>query len=169
MHSMNRRDRRSRARAAVRITALTAVVAVLTLTGCTGSGDHGGTAPTTAAAKQTGPDPSLSPPPSFAGVQHALPSGTALANVPDLYKVTALTACSATPHGWKGVGTLENTGDQAITATVVVLFTDAQARDVDSATAKVQVAAGATARWTAARTFDAPAGTRCVLRAVRPG
>jgi hypothetical protein len=166
MGSVNRRDGDRRALAAVRVTALAAVAAALALTGCSGSG--AGTAPPTPVVRQTGPDPSLRPPPSFAGVQHVLPSGTALTNDPDLYKDATLTACSATSKGWRGAGTLRNTGDHAITATVVVLFTDAQARDIDSASSKVQVAAGATARWTAARAFDAPQGTRCVLRAVRP-
>jgi hypothetical protein len=147
-------------------TALAGALAAFALTGC--SGGTGAATPASPAGRHTGPNPSVSPPPSFAGVQHALPSDAALANDPDLYKDATLTACSATAKGWQGVGTLKNTADHAITATVVVLFTDAQARDVDSATTKVEVAPGATARWTAARAFDAPKGTRCVLRAVRP-
>jgi hypothetical protein len=144
--------------------------AVIALTGCTGKG--AAPAPTalntaTGATDRVGPDPKISPPPPFAGVQHALPSGPALANDPSLYKEAALTGCSATARGWKGTGTLENPGRHASTARITVLFTDAQARDVASATATVKVAAGRTARWTAARRFDAPEGTRCVLRAVR--
>jgi hypothetical protein len=160
------------ARADARVTAATALVAVvgtLALAGCTGSGGHA--APTrtgpTAARTQVGPDPHASPPPSFTGTRHALPSGPALANEPDLYKEAALTRCSATPTGWAGAGTFRNTTDHAITVAVVVLFTDAQARDIDSATATVDVAAGETGEWTASRDFDAPEGTRCVLRAVR--
>jgi len=104
--------------------------------------------------------------PSFAGVQHELPSGSALDNTPALYEQVALTGCDATPDGWRAEGTAENTGAEALTYAVLVLFTDAQARSVDSATTEVTVAPGETGAWRAERDFQAPAGTLCVVRAV---
>jgi hypothetical protein len=112
---------------------------------------------------------SATPPPTFSGTQHPLPSGKALTNEPDLYKIVSLTGCSAQPHGWRATGTADNKGRASLKLTIVVLFTDAQARDIDSATTTVHAAPGKNSPWTAARTFRAPAGTRCVIRAVQPG
>ncbi len=132
-------------------------VLALALTGCTGA-VHPPATPSPAAT--------LAPPPKFSGIQHPLPTGTATANDPGLYENAVLTGCSAAAGGWRGTGTLKNPGTTKLTATVLVLFTDAQARVVDSATAKIAVAPGVTATWKATRKFTASSGTRCVLRAV---
>ncbi|WP_181410718.1 hypothetical protein [Nocardioides humi] len=106
------------------------------------------------------------PPEEFAGVQHRLPKGAALRNVPALYEQVALTGCAAKADGWRAEGTADNADPEALTFAVVVFFTDPQARIVDSATTTVAVAPGGSGTWTAEREFEAPAGTRCVVRAV---
>ena len=135
-----------------------ALVLATALAACTRSGDP---VPTPG----TGP---ATPPPTFSGVRHPLPTGSALANDPELYGRAELTGCAAVSGGWKASGTLKNPGAAEVAAVIVVLFTDAQARAVDSATAEVRVSAGRTGTWSATRAFRAPEGTRCVLRAVRP-
>lgn len=108
-----------------------------------------------------------STPPEFAGVQHRLPRGKALENDPVLYEQVALTGCEATADGWRAVGSATNPGPDPIGFTVLVLFTDAHARVVDSASTTVDVPVGATKNWTATRAFETTPGTSCVVRAVR--
>jgi hypothetical protein len=115
------------------------------------------------------PTASSTRPPAFTGVRHPIPTGSALANDPELYGRVVLTDCAATSDGWKATGTMKNPGAAKTTASILVIFTDAQARMIDSATTTVEVKAGAKASWAAARKFSAPAGTRCVVRAVRSG
>ncbi|MDQ6523246.1 hypothetical protein RB608_06525 [Nocardioides sp. LHD-245] len=104
--------------------------------------------------------------PTFVGVQHKLPAGKALKNVPDLYEQVALTGCEATDGGWAATGTAGNESGEDLRLTVLVLFTDAQARIVDSAATTVAVPAGGNETWTAERAFAAPVGTQCLVRAV---
>ncbi|WGX97604.1 hypothetical protein [Nocardioides sp. L-11A] len=104
--------------------------------------------------------------PTFVGVQHKLPTGKALKNVPDLYEQVALTGCEATDGGWAATGTAGNRSGEDLRLTVLVLFTDAQARIVDSAATTVAVPAGGSEAWTAERAFTAPDGTQCLVRAV---
>jgi hypothetical protein len=144
-----------------------AVLGAATLAACTGSSGtrHDAAGPTSRAAAPT-PSSPVSAPPTFSGTQHRLPTGAATKNNPQLYKNVSLTGCSATAHGWKGTGTATNTTSRAIDYSVLVLFTDAQARDIDSATATIRVPARTSAHWTAARKFAAPKNVQCVIRAV---
>lgn len=105
-------------------------------------------------------------PVAFAGVQHPIPKGAALSNVPSLYEQVELTGCEAAPQGWKAVGTARNDGAGRQELEVLVFFTDERARVVDSAAATVSVPAGSTRTWTAERKFEKPPGTKCVVRAV---
>jgi hypothetical protein len=116
------------------------------------------------------------PPPPFAGAEHKLPKGKALRNDPDLYKAVALTGCERSADGWRATGTIKtDTGTAGDTGeggasrgvSILVLFTDAQARAIDSARTTVDVTAGETTDWTAAKAFSAPAEVDCVVRAVR--
>jgi len=107
--------------------------------------------------------------PAFSGVRHPIPTGSALASDPDLYGRVALTGCGATSDGWKATGTMRNPGSSRTTASILVLFTDPQARTIDSATTTVETKAGDTVSWIARRAFSAPPGTRCVIRAVQKG
>jgi hypothetical protein len=159
-----------RAHAAAGLLALTLICGV---TACTSSprtssrASSGTSSGPTSARSATGTVPAT-PPPSFAGTAHRLPSGTALANDPDLYKTVALTSCTRTADGWAGHGTATNPTGTAIDYAIVVLFTDAQARDIDSASVSITVPARHQGTWTATRAFAAPTGTRCVVRAVHP-
>ncbi|WP_157537128.1 hypothetical protein [Nocardioides sp. Root190] len=114
-------------------------------------------------------DQASEPAPEFSGVQHRIPSGTALRNDPELYQHVALTGCDPTADGWRAVGTAHNPGSGELTFDVLVFFTDAQARIVDSATTTVTVSAGSTTTWTARRRFETTPGTACVVRAVSRG
>lgn len=107
--------------------------------------------------------------PKFVGVQHPIPSGKALANIPDMYKYVLKTGCSSITGGWQAVGTARNTTAEPLPFKILVFFTDAQARIVDSASTTVSVPAKATGHWTASRRFKAPKGTQCVVRAVNKG
>ncbi|MCR1786055.1 hypothetical protein KVF89_26205 [Nocardioides carbamazepini] len=140
--------------------ACAATAAVLTLSACSGGSTD---AEADAEARAT---PAERPAPAFTGVRHELPTGAALDNDPDLYEHVAQTGCEATADGWKAEGSAENTGTEARTFVVLVLFTDPQGRSVDSASASVTVGPGETGDWIAERDFDAPAGTLCVVRAV---
>lgn len=139
------------------VAALLAPAPLLALAGCSDASPPAEADPGAAAGHDV---------PSFAGVQHELPSGAALDNAPDLYEHVALTGCEATDDGWRALGTAENTSEAELTFSVLVVFTDAQARIVDSASAQVTVAPSDAGEWTAERTFEAPAGTSCVVRAV---
>lgn len=110
----------------------------------------------------------LTPPPELRRGRHPLPEGKALTNDPELYDDVALTGCRRTPQGWRAGGTVENTGAEPREYSIVVFFTDAQARAVDSATATVAVRPGDDRRWTAQRRFDGPDDVRCLVRAVHP-
>jgi hypothetical protein len=112
---------------------------------------------------------SAGPAPAFSGVQHRIPSGDALRNDPELYDHVALTGCDATSDGWKAVGTAHNPRSGELALDVLVFFTDAQARVVDSASTTVSVSAGSTTTWTARRQFETTPGTTCVVRAVSRG
>lgn len=144
-----------------------ALVIAAGVTACTSGGgpSHPTSLPST--ARTHGPDTAATPPPKFSGIRHPLPSGAALKNDPNLYKTIRLTDCGATGAGWKAVGTAHNPTRQAIEYRIVVVFTDAQARAIDSADTTLTVPVGRTREWTGARKFKAPDGTRCVVRAVR--
>lgn len=107
--------------------------------------------------------------PAFAGVHHRLPTGHALHNDPALYEQVTLTRCAATASGWRATGSATNPGADHLDVAVLVFFTDAQARVVDSASTTVSVPAGSTSTWTAEREFDTSPGTTCAIRAVAPG
>jgi len=136
--------------------------AALSAAACT-SDDTTKTPPTDA---RESPAPSLTPPPTFGGVQHELPTGDALANDPDLYKNVALEGCEQTADGWQATGAATNDSGDELTYGILVFFTDAQARTVDSAQTTVTVAPGGTESWTAAQQFTGE-GIQCVVRAVR--
>ncbi len=104
--------------------------------------------------------------PGFVGVQHAIPMGAALTNVPRLYEQVTLTGCGATADGWQATGTAANESSTEQTLRVLVLFTDAQARTVDSASTTVTVPVDSSETWTAEQKFSAPEGTRCLVRSV---
>ena len=106
-------------------------------------------------------------PPRFTGVQHPLPHGTALKNDPELYRLVSMVSCAATDGGWRAAGVVHNSDKHPRKLEIVVIFTDAQARAVDSATTQVSVSADDEADWSATRTFHAPPRTQCVVRAVR--
>jgi len=141
---------------------LVAAVA-LGATACTGPSPK-----PTDAGDQTGAARTATPPPPFTGVRHALPDGDALANDPELYKNVALEKCERTSKGWTAKGTVANPGSAAASYSILVFFTDPQARALDSARTTVTVPAGASHDWTAKRDFSAD-GVKCVVRAVSDG
>jgi len=148
-------------RSAVRLVAAASVlVTIAGLVACSSAGGVSDPALSSPRATATAP-------PTFTGVQHPIPTGEALKNEPKEFEQIRLTGCSATASGWKSAGTAHNATNTKIEYRVVVLFTDAQARAIDSASVNVVVPAGQTRTWTASRTFSAPEGTRCVVRSVR--
>lgn len=109
----------------------------------------------------------LTPPPTFTGVEHKLPEGKRLRNDPDLYETVALEACTKVEGGgWRAEGSATNATDEDLDYSILVFFTDAQARIVDFARAEVEATAGGTAQWTATKTFRTPGKVNCVVRAV---
>ena len=110
---------------------------------------------------------SADPAPAFSGVRHPLPKGRELRNVPTMFEQVRLTRCEPTGDGVEVSGRAVNPTPATVGYRVLVFFTDAQARAVDSAVARVSVRPGRDAPWTVERTFDPPRGVRCVVRAVR--
>ncbi|WP_157487569.1 hypothetical protein [Leifsonia sp. Root112D2] len=147
------------------VAAACALVIAAALAACT-SGE-GGTQHTETPPAAAGSSKTVNPPPTFSGVQHPLPTGSALKNVPERYQEVRLTGCAASVGGWKSAGTAHNATSKSFDYRIVVLFTDAQARTVDSAATTVTVPAGSTRDWEASSEFTPPKGTRCVVRAVR--
>ena len=147
---------RPRTRMITGVGAAAALLAVLT--GCVGSPTGGSPSSDGGAGAPTSPVP-------YAGPRHPTPLSSP-ATDPDLLATTRLTGCSSVRHGWEASGTVLNPRAASVTAIVVVQFTDPQARVLSSASAAIDVAAGATGTWTAAGTFAAPHGTVCVIRAV---
>lgn len=145
-----------------------AVSATATLVGCGSSGhnDKASSPKSTPTSNKSVGKITGNKAPKFVGVQHPIPKGKALDNVPDKYKYVHQTGCSAIPGGWKAIGTAQNATGKSQTFQVLVFFTDAQARIVDSATATVSVPSNSKGTWTAERQFKAPKGTLCVVRAV---
>lgn len=142
-------------------------VAVLGVAGCSGSSGGAHQADETKRSLTSAQaDPKLSPPPAFVGIAHPLPSGRALANDPALYRTVRLTGCGRSANGWTATGTAHNPSGRSVGFRVLVLFTDHRHRDIDSATAMVEVPTTATRTWHATKSFAAPAGTQCVIRAV---
>ncbi|GAA5108486.1 hypothetical protein GCM10023339_07570 [Alloalcanivorax gelatiniphagus] len=169
---------RSRTQRIAQSVATTSALAVLVLTaGCssgpdpagdidTTSGEGGDTRATASKESEESASP-VEPPPEFGGVGHKLPAGKDLENDADLYQTVALTDCASSSAGVEATGTVENNTVDEVDYTIVVIFTDPQARMVDSATARISVEPGAEATWRAGRTFEAPKGVECVVRAVR--
>jgi hypothetical protein len=153
-----------------RIVPLTLVAAVaLGAAACTSQGDRDGESDATRKAGTATPTASATPPPTFAGVEHKLPKGKALRNDPDLYKTVALTGCERSADGWRATGTIaKDTGraGKAAAVSILVFFTDAQARAIDSARTTVEPSPEGPTPWTAGRAFDTPSHVRCVVRAV---
>lgn len=106
------------------------------------------------------------PAPAFGGEQGPVPDQADIADDPDLREIVLLTGCDAVDGGWGATGTAENPGASDVSYTVVVIFTDAQARNVTSSTVEIPVAAGETVDWEAVAEFDPPEGTQCVLAGV---
>lgn len=109
------------------------------------------------------PAPSIEP---FVGVQGDIPDVATINGDPDLRNHVLMTDCAQTAGGWKGSGTANNTGSAPETYDIVVIFTDSLARSVTSAKTQVTVQPGATIPWTAVATYNAPAGSLCVLAGV---
>jgi hypothetical protein len=114
---------------------------------------------------QSTPGPEISSPP-FVGVQGPIPDAADINGDPDLRNHVMMTGCTQTPNGWQATGTAKDVSSGPLTYKIVVIFTDAQARAITSATTTVPVAAGATGTWTAGTDFGAPAGVQCVLAGV---
>lgn len=145
------------------------------MVGCTGTPDAapGTTAESSASSAVessavessagTSERPSALPPVS---PQHPIPAADELTDDPSLRTSILLTGCEAAENGWQGRGTAANSGEAEATFRVVVFFTDAYSRVVDSSTVDVVVPGGGSAEWTAAQEFTAPEGVQCVLRAV---
>ncbi|WP_158277225.1 hypothetical protein [Serinibacter arcticus] len=151
------------------------LVAVAVLAGCS-NGDDPAPEPTdsesTEAPTEDGTDeapedggateaPTALPP---AEVQNELP--TDLPDDPALRTSVLLTGCGEAEGGWQGTGTAANPGGEDLGYQIIVFFTDAYSRAVDSSTITVEVPAGETVEWSAAKEFAPPEGTQCVLRAV---
>ena len=153
----------------VRRGAAALLASLAALTACTGGGSDAPTSGTTTtvptttgtSSADTGPVPMPTTPP-----QHPLPAEKEIVDTPGLRADVTMTRCRATTTGWSADGTAKNTGTRTATYHVLVFFTDSYGRAVDSAATDVEVAAGKSGKWIAARDFDPPAGTKCVLRAV---
>ncbi|MET3806016.1 hypothetical protein ABIB25_003024 [Nakamurella sp. UYEF19] len=132
----------------------------------TSPGRKSAAAGTTATVKSAVPKVTVTPLPA-AAPQHSIPKDSQIKDTPALRTSILLTGCSRSASGWEATGTAKNSAAGASTFRVLVFFTDKYSRVIDSATTEVVVKAGQTHGWTARQKFKPPAGTQCVLRAVR--
>ena len=137
-----------------------------TSTGKSAPGRSTSGAASTAAPTPTSSSSALKPLP-VATAQHAIPKDSAIKDTPSLRTAVLLTGCQKSASGWSAGGTAKNAAATAATFTVLVFFTDRYSRVIDSATTSISVRPKSTGSWTAEQKFDPPAGTQCVLRAVR--
>jgi hypothetical protein len=112
---------------------------------------------TTAAAGPTSPPP-------YAGAVSPTPQPQPSTD-PALFGGTRLGRCDAVGAGVRAKGTLRVPGAKAVTASILVQFTDQQARVIGASVVEVKAKPGASTPWTASLS-KAPNGTRCVVRAV---
>jgi hypothetical protein len=77
-----------------------------------------------------------------------------------------LASCHSADGGWQADGTVKHAGGSAASYKITVFFTTSSATVIGYGDTVIQVAAGQTKPWTVRGTFDAPKGTRCVLRGV---
>ncbi|WP_457256059.1 hypothetical protein [Pedococcus sp. P5_B7] len=82
--------------------------------------------------------------------------------------MTTLGSCREVKGGWQAQGAVTNDTSRDLDYSVLVFFTDAQARTVDFARTKVVAPAATSRKWTATKKFAAPAAAKCVVRAVQP-
>ena len=77
-----------------------------------------------------------------------------------------LASCHSADGGWQADGTVKHAGGSPASYKITVFFTTSSATVIGYGDTVIQVAAGQTKPWTVRGTFDAPRGTRCVLRGV---
>jgi hypothetical protein len=77
-----------------------------------------------------------------------------------------LASCHSADGGWQADGTVKHAGGSPASYKITVFFTTSSATVIGYGDTVIQVAAGQTKPWTVRGTFDAPKGTRCVLRGV---
>jgi hypothetical protein len=77
-----------------------------------------------------------------------------------------LASCHSADGGWQADGTVKHAGGSAASYKITVFFTTSSATVIGYGDTVIQVAAGQTKPWTVRGTFNAPKGTRCVLRGV---
>ena len=77
-----------------------------------------------------------------------------------------LDACHSANGGWQAGGSVKHVGTSAASYKITVFFTTSGATVIGYGDTVIRVAAGQTKPWTVRGTFDAPTGTRCVLRGV---
>ncbi len=139
------------------------IAAALVIPILTGSTNHVSTTPSLLPSQSSTPQPSV---PAFVGVQGAIPAAASINGDPKLRNDVTMTGCEKTATGWQASGSAKDSTASPRTLAIVVIFTDAQARAITSAKTTVATTPGATAQWSAAADFTAPAGTKCVLAGV---
>jgi hypothetical protein len=142
------------------VAGIAGAIAIPLLTGATG---HASSQPTLVPGHSSTPAVSVPP---FVGVQGDIPSATGINGDPKLRDDVAMTGCQQTSTGWQASGSAKDSTQSARSLSLVVIFTDAQARAITSAKTTVATTPGATEQWSVSATFRAPAGTKCVLAGV---
>ena len=142
-------------RLSIAAAATVAVAATLIFTGCSTAKPPVTHSPTPAAAINGLPD----------GVKPA-PVPTDVPNSVAARKNVTVTGCSGDADGWKASGTITNPAKATTDYTITVFFTTPAATVIDTAQTKVTVHAGATQKWSAAKTFTTGGHVLCVLRGV---
>ena len=160
---LSRSSRSSRSSLRALAPAVALVLAPLALTAC--SGDDEAPAPGAAGATEPAAAPSSSAPTLPKGVKPAAVP-TKVANDVDDRKNVVMSGCKATDGGWGATGTATNPGKKDVTYKVTVFFTTTAATTINSASTEVDVKAGDTVKWDAAKKFTAPDNMLCVLRGV---
>jgi hypothetical protein len=77
-----------------------------------------------------------------------------------------LASCHSSDGGWQANGTVKHVGGSPASYKITVFFTTSSATVIGYGDTVIQVAGGQTKPWTVRGKFDAPKGTRCVLRGV---
>jgi hypothetical protein len=143
------------------LTTLTAATAVVLLgAGCSSGGsDHHTPSPSPSTARTSArPSPTV--------VQNKDIPTSGVLNKPALRKSVVITGCARTAKGWRASGTAAAPHSRSHTYKITIFFATSGGTVEDFAETEVDVAAGRTATWHAAKTFPALAGTRCILRGV---
>jgi hypothetical protein len=98
--------------------------------------------------------------------RYPVPPAASIADDPVKKAQTTITSCAALPGGgWRAIGSVHNTGNAAMTYTIVVFFMDKDS-PVNFADTYVKVAPNGSATWVAEKRFGTSRSLSCRLTGV---